>query len=135
MNSRLWGRGIVGATAMASAALITCGSAAADSIDELLEILGRKVASDMHVPAPKAIDDTYFTLGPTVRVAAGNKTEFVRIKDAACTANRFGIVGHTALENFYPGYTEWELDAIGRQAQQYSQTAPAVVAAYCKFTS
>jgi hypothetical protein len=119
------------AVGLSVASIISCGSAHANGLGEILEDIGRIVVRDVHVPPPVAAHDVNVAAGPAIAAARGDETGFMTIMKAACAVNDIWLSGQTATINGTDSPSQ--RDEILNEANQLHVTSSATVAVLCTF--
>jgi hypothetical protein len=136
MNSKLRPRrmaAIVAVTgALSSASMLTCGSAAANPYDDLLRNIAGQASREGVLPFVAALRQSEEVLVIGERVARGNQSQLLKIKNKACKYNDIVVGGGAVYKTFFMGDSEEEREAILAQAQRLSEKPAALVALICK---
>lgn len=110
---------VAGTIAISCCGLIAPGVAAANPLDELLNII-RQQSKNLHVPADEVVERSRLTLGPAASSANEDSSQFLQLRRAACRVNDLQHQGLSidATMRQFPWY---QRQAIWNQVEEFDQ--------------
>ena len=132
---------VAGTAVLSIAAVFTSGSAQANSLEELLNVI-RQESHEISAVAPNdVVERSRVALRPAADIAQENNAELLRVKAAACKVNSWQHKGLKVDKYLQDNYTPYEQNAIWEQAdefqalQNYDANGYAIVNLICKLTN
>jgi hypothetical protein len=131
---------VAGTALLSSIAVVSSGTAQANSLEELLNIIRQESHEISAVAADDVVQRSRVALRPAADVAQENNAELLRVKAAACKVNSWQHKGLKVDTYLRDNYTPYEQNAIWEQAnefqslQTYDENGYAIVNLICKAT-